>query len=302
MAEAAPACIVCGGNRFVSMFADGAVPHAAPAHQPATYRITYSQRELVRAVVRCSDCGLGMLPPAVRPATAGIYTEGEDPAYLEGADERIHNADRLLRLVPSGGRLLDVGCACGFLLVAARARGFDVHGVEPSAWATAYARRQFDLSVWQGALEDAPFEPESFDVVVLADTIEHLIDPRRAMRTVHRLLVPGGRALILTPDLGSAAARIAGAHWWGLLDDHYHYFDRRTLPRLLESEGFTVERLVALGRAFALSHWVYKLSQYSAGLQRGVAALTRATRTDRLRVTINMGDQMACVAQKQAKR
>jgi hypothetical protein len=87
-----------------------------------------------------------------------------------------------------------------------------------------------------------------------------------------------------------------------LLDDHYHYFDRPTLRRVLEAEGFTVERINALGREFRLRHWVYKLSQYSPRLHRAVEALTRAVRLDRLRVTLNLGDQMACVAQKPGLR
>jgi 2-polyprenyl-3-methyl-5-hydroxy-6-metoxy-1,4-benzoquinol methylase len=298
--EAIDRCLVCGGDSFVPMFGNGTVALAErkDGAAPGAYRITHSPRELVRAIVRCRECGLGTLPSCWRDRAAVAYAQGEDPSYVRTAPERIANAHHLLHLVPSGGRLLDVGCACGFLLVAARERGFDVRGVEPSAWATAYARREFGLDVWHGSLEEAPLEPASFDVVVLADAIEHLSDPRAALKKLYRLLKPGGRLLLLTPDAGSLMARLAGVHWWGLLDDHYHYFDRRTLRRLLEDEGFTVERVTALGREFPLQHWVYKLSQYSPRLHRAVEVLLRATRLDRLRITINLGDQMACLAQK----
>jgi SAM-dependent methyltransferase len=292
-------CIVCGGHSFAPMFSNG-VP-AAIRKDSGAYRITHSPRDLVRAIVRCRDCGLGMLPVALRGDTASAYVDAEDPAYIRQTDERIRNAHRLLSLVPSGGRLLDVGCACGFLLVAARERGFIVQGVEPSAWAANYARRQFGLDVWQGALEEAPLEAASYAVVVLADAIEHLTNPRQVVTKLHRLLAPGGRLVMLTPDLGSLVARLAGAQWWGLLDDHYHYFDRRTLRRLLEAEGFMVERVTAFGREFPLSHWLSKLSQYNAALERTTAALARTLRIDRLRVPINLGDQMACIAQKPAK-
>ncbi len=298
--ETAERCLVCGSEALVPMFGNGtAGPTASRASEkPGAYRITHSPRDLVRAIVRCRECGLGMLPARLRGSTEAAYAEGEDPSYVQQAAERIANADRLLRLVPTGGRLLDVGCACGFLLVAARERGFAVQGIEPSAWATAYARREFGLDVWHGYLEAAPLEPDSFDVVVLADAIEHLPDPRAALRKLHGLLKPGGRLLLLTPDLGSLVARLAGVHWWGLLDDHYHYFDRRTLRRLLADEGFAVERIAALGRQFPLQHWVYKLSQYSPRLQRAAESLLRTTRTDHVRITINLGDQMACTAQK----
>ena len=294
-APSAARCTICGGERFVPVFGNGTVTTAAH-RQREVYRITHSHRDLVRSVVRCCGCGLGVLPVALRAVTESTYAEAEDPSYLEQAEERIYNADRLLQLLPAGGRLLDVGCACGFLLVAARQCGFTVQGLEPSLWAAEYARRQFGLPVWRGSLEEAPFQPGSFEAIVLADTIEHLDDPRGAVAIVHRWLVSSGRVLLLTPDFGSQVARLAGPHWWGLLDDHYYYFTRSTLRHLLESEGFVVERIAGFGRVFPLSHWLSKLSQYSTRLYDTVQTLAHAMHIERLRVPLNLGDQMVCVA------
>jgi SAM-dependent methyltransferase len=302
MGAAAPSvtrCTICGGERFVSPFGNGTVPAAAHDQREA-YRITRSRRDLVPSIMRCCGCGLGILPLALVAATESTYAQAEDPTYIEQAEDRIYNADRLLQLLPAVGRLLDVGCACGFLLAAARQRGFTVQGLEPSLWAAAYARRQFGLPVWLGSVEQAPFEPGSFEAIVLADTIEHLCDPRRAVAAAHRWLVPGGHVLLLTPDFGSLVARLLGRHWWALMNDHYYYFTRSTLRRLLESEGFVVERIAAFGRVFPLSHWVFKLSQYGARLHTAVRGLTRAMRIERLRLPLNLGDQMVCLARKRA--
>jgi 2-polyprenyl-3-methyl-5-hydroxy-6-metoxy-1,4-benzoquinol methylase len=299
MQDTVERCLVCGSASLVPMFGDGAAVNARPRvmGKLSAYRITHSRRDLVYRILRCRCCGLAMLPAHLRSAE-DIYVEGEDPSYMQQAAERIANGHRLLDLIPRGGRLLDVGCACGFLLVAARERGFQVQGIEPSDWAAAYARREFALDVWHGNLQTVPLEPDSFDAVVLADTIEHLPNPRAALAKLYRLLKPGGRLLLLTPDVGSVVARVAGVHWWGLLDDHYHYFSRRTLRRLLAEEGFTVERIMAIGREFPLQHWAYKLSQYSPRLQRAAECLLRAMKIDRVKITINLGDQMACAARK----
>lgn len=294
-APAAAPCILCGGTRTAPHFSGGG---AAQPTSPVSerYRITHSERRLVQSIVRCADCGLVTLPLSYAPPVS--YEDAADPYYIEQGAQRVANAHRLLGLVPAGGRLLEIGCACGFLLQAARERGFAAQGVEMSAWASAYARDQLGLDVRTGTLEAAAFADGQFDVVVLADVIEHLFDPPATVREIRRVLAPGGRLLLLTPDVGSLMARLAGPRWWGLLDDHYFYFSRSTLRRLLEREGFAIERITALGRVFPLAHWAFKLAPYSRGLERAVSGAIRAVGADQLQISINLGDQMACVAQK----
>lgn len=291
---ASTSCILCGGTRTVPHFPAAAAPQ--PVAAAGRYRITHSERQLVHAIVRCVDCGLVTLPLSYSPPVS--YEEAADPYYVEQAPQRIANAHRLLALVPGGGRLLEIGCACGFLLVAARERGFTVRGIEMSAWASQYARDTYGLDVHTGTLEAASLPAESVDVVVMADVIEHLFDPRASLREIRRILAPGGRLLLLTPDIGSLLARLAGPRWWGLLDDHYYYFSRQTLRQLLEQEGFTVERIRALGRVFPLAHWAFKLAPYSRALEQTASRTLRALGVDQLQISFNFGDQMACVAQK----
>lgn len=289
-------CLVCGGERFVRQF-PRIPPPQGDVVAPAVYKITHSQRALVGAILRCTDCGLALMPPPRR--TQDSYEDAADPHYIEQAEQRIANAHALLELVPRGGRLLDVGCACGFLLVAARERGYEAQGVEVSRWAVEFGQRTLGLDIRRGELCELRLPAASFDVVTMVDVIEHLIDPRAVVAEVRRLLRPGGRIVLVTPDLGSLVARLTGPRWYGLLDDHYFYFSRDTLRRFLESEGFAVEQVRAFGRRFPLDHWSYKLSQYSLPLSRALGKLFRALRIDKLQVSVNLGDQMACVARKQ---
>ncbi len=292
-------CIVCGGTRFVRRFPASPVPSAAEKLDEP-YRITHSERRLVSGVECCTQCGLEFLPLCyVEDAS---YSDAADPYYLEQESERVINAHRLLEHVPKGGRLLEIGCAVGFLLVAARERGFDAIGVEMSEWASGIARERFGLDVRCGKLEDVELEDDSFDVVVLADVIEHLTHPDRTLREIRRVLKPGGRLVLLTPDAGSAMARVLGQRWWGLLDDHYFYFSRSTLRRFLENEGFEVETLKAQGREFPLSHWIFKVAQYSELAHRIVAGAAGTVGLGERRVSVNLGDMMACVARKNSRQ
>ena len=287
-------CLLCGGNEFKRAFPGAPVRVA----EPQIYRITHSSRARVGEILRCRGCGLMLLPDCA--SGEARYAAADDAAYVADREQRIENAGLLLDVLPGAtrGRLLEVGCACGFLLQAARQRGFDVIGVELSGWATEYAARNGGLRVLQGTLASQQFEPEAFDVVVLADVIEHLADPSDELRRIHRLLRPGGLVLILTPDIGSVTAKIAGRHWWALLDDHCCYFSRATLARVLGQTGFRVRTCRALGRKFRAGHWVGKLSQYNPLLHRTADKVFRLLRASRMPVYLNLFDQMVCVAEK----
>lgn len=290
-------CLVCGGSAFTPMFRG--VSREGPRPAAAPYRITHSSRALLGSIERCRACGLGVLHPEL--VARSDYVEGHDAEYAGQAEVRIRNADRLLRLLPPpapGAALLDVGCAYGFLLAAARALGYRSVGIEVSQPASEYARQRYGAEVWTGLIEDAPFKSPSFDVVTLVDVIEHLTDPATTLAHVHRLLRPGGWLLILTPDLGSAVARLLGRHWWGLLDDHSFYFSRRTLPRFLEAHGFAIEQSTAFGRVFPLRHWIFKLSQYSAGVHGVLDRIARAAGVADVEIPLNLGDQVVCVARR----
>src|SRR3954452_6818432 len=129
----------------------------------------------------CRDCGC-----VQQPALAGgtrlldLYRDARDAAYLDEEVGRRATARRLRDLIGArvpAGRLLDVGCGPGLLLDEARRCGYAPVGLEVSRAAARHATEVLGLDV-----RGFPFEAceplERFDVVVLADVLEPLEDPR----------------------------------------------------------------------------------------------------------------------------
>jgi glycosyltransferase involved in cell wall biosynthesis/2-polyprenyl-3-methyl-5-hydroxy-6-metoxy-1,4-benzoquinol methylase len=137
------------------------------------------------------------------------------------------------------GRLLEVGCGDGDLLVTAEAEGWQVTGVEYSASACQQAQRRLKQGhVLWGQLEQAGLPPEHFDLCILSDVIEHVRDPLGFMREIHRLLRPGGTLLIATPSIDSWSARLMKQKWMEFKTEHLNYFGRQTLQTALARAGF----------------------------------------------------------------
>jgi 2-polyprenyl-3-methyl-5-hydroxy-6-metoxy-1,4-benzoquinol methylase len=158
---------------------------------------------------------------------------------------------KLLALVGSGKRVLDVGCSSGYLARPLVADGCTVIGLERDADAAEEARAVCE-EVLVGDVEtmELPFEPGSFDVVLCGDLIEHLRDPGAALARLRPLLRQGGTLALTTPTVANWTIRLQllFGRWRytdrGILDrTHAHLFTRRTLIECLEQSGYALEHL-----------------------------------------------------------
>jgi SAM-dependent methyltransferase len=137
--------------------------------------------------------------------------------------------------------VLDLGCGVGTLLSALSA-DWEKHGVELSAFAGAQASKH--ASVHVGPVHSARYPSSHFDLVVFHHVIEHLDDPVAAVRECFRILKADGTLLVGTPDFDSECARRFGENFRLLHDPtHVSLFSRDSLRRLLEDEGFAIERV-----------------------------------------------------------
>jgi len=165
---------------------------------------------------------------------------------LAAAPETSHA--RMVELVGSNKRVLDVGCSTGYLARALAAFGNTVSGVEYDAAAAKEAEPDLaELVV--GDLEAldlvAAFGEGAFDVVMFGDVLEHLRDPLRVLRGARPLLAPGGSAVISVPNIAHGDVRLAllkGRFRYtklGLLDEtHTRFFTRENLDTFLRDAGF----------------------------------------------------------------
>jgi SAM-dependent methyltransferase len=187
-----------------------------------------------------TDAELGALYSEEYYVSVDSRERGYDGYVTEAENWRRTFRDRLRDLPATPGKLLDVGAATGFFVEQARAVGWDATGVEPSEWAAEYARNELGVDVQTGTLESMQFPDGAFDVVTLWEVIEHLQDPRLTLAEIRRILRPGGRLVLSTPDAGSRAARLSGRRWlgWRKVPEHLFFFDRANLDRLLGRAGF----------------------------------------------------------------
>jgi len=225
-------------------------------------------------MVRCLDCGLLFLNPRPKQEEMKIYYPQNYEPYRRVVHAFKSNLGRILyrfklrsrvNLVleqGSNGRLLDIGCAAGgFLWEMRNQGGWDVRGVEVDAASVDFARRKLGLDVYHGTMGESCFPDDYFDVVTMWDVIEHLYDPFETLIEIRRVLKPGGKLIISTPNADSWDAYFFGRYWIGLdFPRHLYVFSPGTLGRLLKRVDLQPERFFCFyGRyttfALSLSMW-----------------------------------------------
>jgi SAM-dependent methyltransferase len=100
--------------------------------------------------------------------------------------------------LPNPLRILDAGCGSGRNMVELARRG-TVTGVELSETSACLARARGSGEVIEGSVMEMPFAPDSFDLAVCLDVIEHLQDDLGALRELRRVVAPGGSLLVTVP-------------------------------------------------------------------------------------------------------
>ncbi len=211
----------------------------------------------------CRRCGATYVNPRPsREARRHAYL-GEDADFYyrelalgqRGSNGWQRELALIERYVKPPGRLLDIACGRGDFLAVARNAGWQVEGLEVNPVAAVAGRSEHGVTITPVGFEEADFEPASFEVVTIFQTLDQLAAPLRVLRRAHQLLVPGGLLAVTVPNMRSFIVWAVGEH-------HRHYTPEKmvsltpsTLRRLLKISGFVhIEGLRTFGEEITLSN------------------------------------------------
>ena len=183
------------------------------------------------------------------------YKEVEDEVYLENLKARRLTFNKLIKKLPSTlekrNHLLEVGAYCGIFGDEIVKHGWSYSGVEPSIWASSFARETFGLDVYQGTLEQKISALRNeFDMIVAWDVLEHIQQPFEFLNLVHQKLKPNGYFCFSTIDIDSNFAKLCGSNWPWIMDMHFYYLSSRGLKIILEKHGFELKQLAHISIGF----------------------------------------------------
>jgi SAM-dependent methyltransferase len=174
------------------------------------------------------------------------YCGADAAAYVpeKRRHKRLKNwwfAQRLKRIAGERRRLLEIGYAHGNLLKALQRQDhFEFEGIDFSEAPLPHLKA-LGLDVSVASLQDKNYPDGRFDLVVGLHVLEHVQNPVRFMREVHRVLSPAGRIYFQVPCVTYWRARLAGTRWKAFgPPEHLWYFSAKAMRRFLVGCGFRV--------------------------------------------------------------
>jgi SAM-dependent methyltransferase len=217
-----------------------------------------------RSYLRCGHCGLIRQirtgPPAIEYETDyffSFYKEQYGKTYLEDFPGLVLAGKQRLaimrRILGDGsGRLLDIGCAYGPFLSAAREDGFEPLGLDPAADAVRYVREELGIEARAGFFPELsePLLPEGqgFRAITLWYVIEHFADLGSALREINRLLEINGILAFSTPSFSGISGRKSlRVFLENSPQDHWTIWSPARCGRLLARHGFRVLKIRVTG-------------------------------------------------------
>lgn len=295
----ADVCRACGHDRLSLRFRVAGDPG-----EEGLIPTTDSYGVAMSDIVRCERCGHMQLAEMPADAVlAAAYEEAESVDYVEEEIGQRETARAILDAIErhrGPGRIADLGCWVGFLLSEAEGRGWEAVGVEPSEFASGYARDRLGLDVRTAGLFDGDLDEGSVDAVFMGDVIEHIPAADAAVDRARWLLRDGGVLVLALPDAGSRLARTMGRRWWSVLPTHVHYFTRHSITTMLERRGFDALEITTAPKTFSVGYYLNRLGGYGAALGRGLARAATSAGLDKRLWTPDFGDRMLVIARPRA--
>ena len=227
-------------------------------------------------LVRCLGCDLVFVRNPPEPSSlADLYNGALDAGHHDDARQEGSLAAKrqsevarqhlgFVQTVIRSGQIVDIGCATGDFVAAARAAGFDASGIDVSEKSVRYAQDVRGLPVSQGCVQDCRVPAGTLDAVMAFDVVEHVPAPLEDLRCYHRLLKPGGWLFLSTPNvdglfpgLSLGLARRLKYCPHAEPPHHLFQFSEATLRRMLTVSGFdpgpVQHRRIDLSYSFG--HW-----------------------------------------------
>lgn len=205
-------------------------------------------------ITRCRNCGFAFLNPRPQAQELRLFY----PDNFSRKDDSIlykiicpcfkiieKQTIAVLKKYKKSGKTLDIGCGNGNFLLKMQEAGFDAWGVDPDQGAKNFTSVKLSGKIFYQELRDCNFLSQSFDIITMFHSLEHIADLSGTLKEVSRVIKPDGILYICVPNQDFFEFRYFGPYSYNLeVPRHLSFFTKNTLSQLLRNYGFNKRKFI----------------------------------------------------------
>ncbi|OGG15199.1 hypothetical protein A2773_04930 [Candidatus Gottesmanbacteria bacterium RIFCSPHIGHO2_01_FULL_39_10] len=292
-------CAICGDKQKIELLYKESVDFEK------VDKNTFSARRIPEKVhyqlQRCNNCGLIISSPILSPdKIKHLYKESEFTYTEEVPSLRKTYGwylGQTLKHTGENPKLLEIGAGNGFFLEEVKKMGIkDFWGVEPSKQAIQKAKPGIREKMIAGFFPHPRIMANSFDVICVFQTLDHIITPNTFLKECHTALKKGGVILTILHDTSGLSVKILGERSPIFDIEHIYLFNKENLARIFEKNKFKVLSVFDVKNSYPLRYWL-RMFPLPNTVKKVIYELVRLVKLDKLEVAHQAGN-IGIIAQK----
>ena len=248
-------------------------------------------------IYKCNKCELKFSELAAALPKMKIedkYNNVVDNIYIDEIPQREKYFSSLYKKISynfnKNQSILEVGSYYGVFGNIIKPNVKNYSGLELSKHGTNYSKKNYNLEIFNETIEEHSERQLKYDIIVMADVIEHFSNPFKMLEIIEKILKPDGLLIFTTYNMDSLYAKITGKKYHWILPMHLFYFSNKTLKNICLENNLKIYKIENDSRVVSFYYLLNKLALIFPKLKFLFLYINKIKFLQKINVNINLFD------------
>ncbi|MDC0520063.1 class I SAM-dependent methyltransferase [Candidatus Pelagibacter ubique] len=248
-------------------------------------------------IYRCNKCELKFSELAAALPNKKIedkYNNVVDNIYIDEIPQREKYFSSLYKKISynfhKDHSVLEVGSYYGVFGNIIKPNVKKYSGLELSKHGSDYSKKNYNLEIFNETIEEHSERQLKYDIIVMADVIEHFSNPFKMLEIIERILKPDGLLIFTTYNMDSLYAKITGKNYHWILPMHLFYFSNKTLKNICLENNLKIYKIKNDSRVVSFYYLLNKLTLIFPKLKFLFQYINKIKLLHKININVNLFD------------
>ncbi len=192
------------------------------------------------------------------------YQDVADEKYISQIKFKKYYFEKLCnkigKFISKDMEVLEIGSYYGILGSVLKEKVKNYSGLELSTHGSNYARNNFKLNIYNESIENHLKKNIKYDLIIMADVMEHFSDPYKVLSQINKLLNQNGKLILTTFNIDSLYAKFTGKNYHWIIPFHMVYFSNKTLEIFGLNNNLKLVKIINDPRYTSFGYLIEKLN------------------------------------------